>query len=168
MQIRTETAEDHALIHSLHLAAFNEPDGEPAPEAGLVDELRADGDSLADLCLVAMDGEVLGHVMCSRGWLADSPAVGLGPIGVLPDHQGRGVGSALMEEVIGLADENGEPAIVLLGEPAYYSRFGFRAASELGIEPPEGWGDYFQALPLASWKPGLRGRFTYAPAFGRL
>jgi putative acetyltransferase len=62
--------------------------------------------------------------------------LGLGPIGVLPEVQKRGVGGALMRASIDLAQRRGVPAIVLLGHATYYPRFGFVAARTLGIEPP--------------------------------
>jgi putative acetyltransferase len=97
------------------------------------------------------------------------PALGLGPVSVAPDRQKSGVGSALVRGVIAAADELGEPLMVLLGEPAYYSRFGFKPAAELGIAAPEPeWGDYFQARPLAAYDQALTGRFTYAAPFSRL
>lgn len=168
MHIRPEAAGDHQAIEALLLEAFARPDevDRPPPEAALVRQLREDGDALPRLCLVAYeDGEVIGHVMCSRGWISGVPAVGLGPIAVSAERQGSGVGGRLMEAVIGRADDLGEPAILLLGDPAYYSRFRFRPAAESGVEPPDAWGDYFQIRPLSAWRPTYRGTFAYAPAF---
>ena len=63
----------------------------------------------------------------------------------------------------------GEPLVVLLGNPAYYSRFGFVLAGSLGITPPvSAWAPDFQARPLSAYTPDLRGLFAYAAPFGRL
>ena len=71
-----------------------------------------------------------------------------------------------MEALLAAADAGDVPLIVLLGAPQYYSRFGFRPATELGVIPPEpDWGDAFQARPLTAYIESLAGRFRYAPAF---
>jgi putative acetyltransferase len=172
MLIRRETAADQAAIHAVHSAAFRREEGVTPIEAPLVDELRAEGDLIGALSLVAVrDGTVVGHVCCSRARLGDDPAaaVGLGPLGVLPAHQAGGVGSALMHAVVGAADALGHGLVVLLGEPAYYSRFGFVTASDLSITAPDPqWGRYFQARTLAAYEPTQAGAFEYAPAFSRI
>ena len=90
-------------------------------------------------------------------------------IGVLPGMQGRGIGAALMHGVLAAADAIAEPAVFLLGEPAFYGRFGFVAASSIGVAAPDPeWGDYFQARRLTAWTPDLAGPFRYAQAFDAL
>ena len=102
----------------------------------------------------------------SRATVADDAVVAVGPIGVLPEHQGRGIGTALMNALLDTADDAGVPMIVLLGSPRYYSRFGFRPAEELGLISPEPqWGDAFQARPLTAYTRAVAGPFEYAPAF---
>lgn len=178
MLIRRERSEDVADIRAVTAAAFSEvehsapplePDGVPG-EATLVGWLRADPGWVPELSLVAeADGEIVGHVVATRGALAGRPALGLGPVSVSPARQRGGIGSALMHTILGAADAIGEPVVVLLGSPAYYGRFGFVPASTLGIEAPDpAWGDYFQARPLAAYEPGLRGSFRYAVPFDRL
>jgi putative acetyltransferase len=139
-------------------------------EARLAGELQADGSVIPGLSLVAVAGDqIVGHVVCSRGSIGSHPAAGLGPLGVLPAHQRRGVGLALMHGVLAAADALNEPAVLLLGNPGYYRRFGFLPAQTLGVLPPDpGWGGYFQIRPLTAWDGTLRGAFRYAPAFGRL
>ncbi len=174
MLVRREIPEDAAAIRAVHTAAFADaaaPDRTPV-EAGLVDALRASDAWLPPLSLVCAgaDGEILGHVVCTRGRLAGEPvALGLGPLGVLPAGQRRGVGSALMHAVLGAADALDEPIVVLLGHTEYYPRFGFRPATDLGITPPVAeWGAHFQARPLSAYRPGLRGPFAYAAPFDDL
>ncbi|MEV4055606.1 N-acetyltransferase [Amycolatopsis sp. NPDC049688] len=172
MLIRRETPADQAAIHAVHSEAFRRDGNDPPVEAPLVDELRADGDLINALSLVAVrDSEVVGHVCCSRARLGEdtTTAVGLGPLGVLPAHQRDGVGSALMHAVLGAADALGHGLVVLLGNPAYYSRFGFVTASDLSITAPDpAWGPHFQARTLAAYQSTQAGAFEYAPAFSRI
>ncbi|WP_406638037.1 GNAT family N-acetyltransferase [Amycolatopsis sp. WGS_07] len=175
MQIRQSTADDAPAIHAVHTAAFrpHNPNvtGE-IPEAKLVTELTADGDLLPALSFVAVqDGEIIGHACSSPGRLGDDPnaAIGFGPLGVHPDHQRSGSGSALVHATIGAANALGYGLIVLLGDPGYYSRFGFVLAETLDITPPvPEWTPHFQALRLAAYDPVNRGAFRYAAAFDRL
>jgi putative acetyltransferase len=171
MLIRREGPEDAAGVHAVHRAAFADagaPDRVPV-EAGLVDALRATGAWLPTLSLVCADveGEIVGHVVCTRATIDGEPvALGLGPLGVAPAWQRRGVGSALMHAVLGAADALDEPVVVLLGHTWYYPRFGFRPAHELGIMPPVAeWGAHFMARPLSAYRPALRGPFAYAGPF---
>lgn len=169
--IRRETPDDTAATEALHDAAFGVPQGRSeSVERELLRGLRADGSVIDELTFVAeLDGEVVGHVVCSRGSLAGEPSVGLGPIGVRPDHQRQGIGAALMMAVVASAEQQAEPAVVLLGDPEYYGFFGFVPASGLGIASPGEWEDrYFQAKPLRAWRPQMAGDFRYAPAFDRL
>jgi putative acetyltransferase len=170
MLIRREAESDVDAVAEVTTAAFGkDAEGEPV-ETRLLAELRRDPAWVPELSLVAVadDGRVVGHVVCTRARSGASPALGLGPISVHPEHQGQGVGSALMHAVLGAAEALGAPAVVLLGEPGYYSRFGFVAAAELGIRPPVAdWEPYFQVRPLAGWSPSLRGEFTYADPFTR-
>jgi putative acetyltransferase len=176
--VRPETAADVAAVHAVTAAAFTgvahsappvEPGGPPG-EATLVDRLRADPGWIPELALVAVDdGAVVGHVVATRGDVAGRPALGLGPVSVRPDRQGTGIGSRLVRALLAAAADRGEGLVVLLGDPGYYHRFGFRPARELGIEAPDpGWGDFFQALALPGHDPAVTGRFTYAAPFDSL
>ena len=157
-------------MRAVHAAAFARPEGSVPPEVHLVEALRADGDVVPGLSLVAeRGGEVVGHVVCSRGDIEGHPALGLGPLGVLPAHQRRGVGQALMHGVLAAADALDEPCVVLLGDVGYYARFGFTPAHRLGVYPPQlGWGEHFQVRRLTAWTDDIAGEFHYAPAFDRL
>jgi putative acetyltransferase len=139
-------------------------------EADLVTALRADEGWLPTLSLVAVDGDrIVGHVVCTRAHIGAEPALGLGPLGVLPDRQKQGVGGALMHAVLGAADALDEPVVVLLGHTDYYPRFGFTPAADLGITPPTPeWREAFQVRTLSTYKPGLRGPFQYARPFNDL
>jgi putative acetyltransferase len=172
MLIQRETSAHPDAIRAVTAAAFarpEEPDRVPV-EATLVDELRADDAWLPGLSLVAVDAAgVVGHVLGSRARVESAPVLAIGPLSVHPDHQRRGVGLALMHAVLGAADALDEPLVVLLGDPRYYSRFGFRLAEEYGIVPPvPEWRPYFQVRTLTAFTPALRGRFAYAEPFDRV
>jgi putative acetyltransferase len=166
--IRREIPRDAAAVHHLHATAFA-TDGRPGDyEAAIPDELRTAGDAIPALSLVAeIDGVVAGHLVGSRAHIGELTSVGIGPVGVLPEHQGKGVGSALMHAVLAAADALDLPEAILLGSPAFYHRFGFRPAQPLGVLPPDpAWVEHFQIRTLAAWTPDRTGTFRYAPAFG--
>ena len=165
--LRPEMPGDAQAVAAVHRAAFPVEEGAEEPvEVGLVDALRAGGHLVGGLTLVAeVDDRVVGHVACSRGTIDGvHPAVGIGPIGVLPAVQGRGVGAALMTTVTRLATDAGETLLALLGDPALYARFGYVTSTEVGVEAPDpAWGVHFQVRPLVPDHP--TGRFHYAPPF---
>ncbi|WP_328593019.1 N-acetyltransferase [Ruania zhangjianzhongii] len=132
----------------------------------LLSWLRADVGRIPELSFVAAeDGLVVGHVVASRARVEDRPALGLGPLSVLPHRQRSGIGAALMQAVLGAADALDEPLVGLLGDPAYYRRFGFVPAQTTGITAPDpSWGDYFQVRTLTRYD-GQSGRFHYAAPF---
>ncbi|WP_130494331.1 GNAT family N-acetyltransferase [Motilibacter rhizosphaerae] len=166
MLVRREAHADVTAVDALHRAAFDRD-----AEADLLAALRAEGDLVRPLCRVAVAaGLVVGSVVCSRATIAGADrVVGLGPVAVLPDRQGRGIGNALVHDVLGAADALDLQAVVLLGSPDLYARFGFEPAAAYGVDPPvPSWGRYFQLRPLSGWDGTLRGAFRYAPAFERL
>jgi len=168
MLIRRFAAEDHEPVRRVHAEAFRRS-GEPGTpvEVAILDGLIAAGDVIDPLSLVAVDDDaVVGHVVCSRATVGAHAVVGLGPIGVLPDRQRAGVGSALMHAVLAAADALDVPLVGLLGSREYYPRFGFVPSREVGVEPPaRAWGDLFQVRTLSAYDPAIAGAFRYAPAF---
>jgi putative acetyltransferase len=161
--IRPETAADHDAIRKVNDEAFGEP-----IEAKIVDAIRASDRYVPELSLVAVsEGQTLGQVISS--YVDVEPGtrrvLQVGPLAVLPSHQRRGIGSALMEETIRIADARGEPLLLIEGNPKYYERFGFNRADAVGIEPPpEAHGpQYFMIRPLASYDPSFRSRAIYPP-----
>jgi len=174
MIVRQQQPDDYEAIRHVYAEAFRQPrfrppqsPGSVPPEVGIFEALWEAGDAIPELSFTALtDGGVVGHATASRAAVATHPVVAVGPIGVLPDHQGAGIGSALMDALLAAADAADVPLVVLLGAPQYYSRFGFRPAEELGVMPPEpDWGDAFQARPLTAYDESVAGRFRYAPAF---
>lgn len=178
MIIRREQPPDIPSIRAVTAAAFAsaehsappvEPDGAPG-EATLVGWLRADPGWIPRLSLVAEDEAdgLVGHVVCTRGRVGEVPVLGLGPVSVDPSHQRRGVGSALLHAVLGAADALDEALVALVGDPAFYRRFGFRPASTVGLSAPDpAWGELFQVRTLTAYEPGLTGTFEYAVPFAR-
>ena len=174
MIVRKQRADDYEAIRDVYAEAFRRPRFRPPqdpgcvpPEVGLFEALWEAGDAIPEFSFTALtDGGVVGHVTASQATVATDSVVAVGPIGVLPEHQGMGIGSALMDALLSAADVAHVPLVVLLGSPQYYSRFGFRRAKELGVIPPEPeWGDAFQARRLSAYTESPAGPFQYAPAF---
>jgi putative acetyltransferase len=166
VKIRPEAEADHEAVAEVTAAAFGQDD-----EARLVEAIRASAEYVPELTLVAEDeGRIVGHVMYSYSTLdgSDARLLQLSPLSVVPDRQSEGIGAALTRESLRLADERGEPLVLVLGHPTYYPRFGFRRASTLGLEAPNpDWPDEaFMAVPLGAYDASLRGRVRFASAFG--
>lgn len=160
LRIRDEEPKDAPAIHALVTAAFGQ-----TLEADLVDRLRSDGDSV--LSLVAIDANaIVGHVMFSR-MTAPFAAVGLAPVSVSPSRQRHGVGRALIREGLRRLAAGPWQAVFVLGDPAYYQRFGFDAALAGGFTSPYA-GPHLMALSLRGDLPVRTGRIDYAPAFADL
>jgi putative acetyltransferase len=159
LTIRPEGPFDVPAIHAVHLAAFGTD-----VEARLVEALRAAG--RLSISLVAdAGGAVVGHVAFSPVTVgATAGGLGLAPVAVLPGVQGRGIGSRLVEEGLKHARSSGVPFLVLLGEPGFYARFGFRAASAHGLADEYGGGAAFQVMDLTEGGiPPEGGLVRYAP-----
>lgn len=126
LRIRTETPADHEAIREIHNAAF----GRPA-EGKLVDLLRQNNDFSPEMSLVCVDATdtPVGHALLSNVQLDSDTgpikAAALAPVAVHPDAQSKGIGSALTRQAIIQLRALGYEAALVLGEPAYYTRFGF-------------------------------------------
>jgi putative acetyltransferase len=162
MHVRPETTNDHAAVREIHIAAFANQPFSQQTEHLIVDALRAD--NALTLSLVAeSEGRVVGHIAFSavaigdhgQGWYA------LGPVGVLPSWQRRGIGSELVRRGLDCLRELGAEGCVLLGEPSFYGRFGFQHCAELAMPgvPPE----CVLCLPMADRIP--HGDIEHHPAF---
>jgi putative acetyltransferase len=162
--VRPFVAEDTAPVLSVVRAAFAGADRDGNEEVEIVRATRAHRSTPGLLELVADEaGLVIGHVMAAMGDLSGHEVPGVAPLSVAPAHQRSGVGSALMKAVISGASEHGWPLLLLLGDPAYYVRFGFEPASALGITYPPAGEDspHFLALRLHGYRAALRGTFRY-------
>jgi len=160
MMVREEELYDRVAVHDAVRAAFGR-----AAEAMLVDQLRADGDSVVSL--VAVDQtRIIGHVMLSR-MKAPFNAFGLAPVSVHPDRQRSGVGSSLVREALIRARRESWDAVFVLGDPGFYCRFGFNAELASGFNSPYA-GPHFMVLSLKNALPATTGRIDYAPPFTAL
>ncbi|MFC5699024.1 GNAT family N-acetyltransferase [Pseudomonas sp. GCM10022186] len=162
LPIRTETAADGAAIETLTASAFRHAPHSSHTEQFIVNALRRAGQ--LTVSLVAEEGsEILGHVAISPVSISSGATgwYGLGPISVSPGRQGEGIGSRLMEAALADLRQLGAEGCVLLGDPAYYQRFGFdvRPGLELPGVPPE----YFQAISFSGRWP--TGQVSYHEAF---
>jgi putative acetyltransferase len=161
--VRAETPADHADIRRIIDVAFGD-----TITGDIVDAIRASDRFVPDLSLVAVsEGQSLGHVISSYVDLVPGSrrVLQVGPLAVVPSRQRQGIGTALMQETIRLAEERGEPLLLIEGSPTYYGRFGFTRADEQGIEmPPESHGpQFFMLRRLDAYDPSLRGRAVYPP-----
>ena len=162
--IRLARPDDDLAIHEVHRTSFPTED-----EARLADRLRTDGDALVSV-VAALGGAIVGHVLFSRmgivGSTGEIPAVALAPVAVRPDWRCRGFAAAAIEEGLRLCAARGERIVLVLGDPAYYRRFGFAAEAAAAIEGP--WpGPHFMALALVPGAlDGIAGRVCYPSAFG--
>ncbi len=163
--LRAEMPADAAAIDALVRAAF-----ERADEAAIVDRLRGDGALVLSL-VACVDGVVVGHVALSPVAIAGAAggAVGLAPLAVAPPLQRCAVGARLVEEALARARASGIGAVVVLGDPAYYTRFGFVTAARHRLRFAAAPDDAFMAAELV---PGAlavaRGVVRYHDAFGLL
>jgi putative acetyltransferase len=152
VRIRHETASDADIIGVLTTAAFQAAPHASGTEASIVTALRSAG-ALALSLVAETDEGVVGHVALSPVSISDGTPgwFGLGPISVAPEWQRRGIGATLMREVLRLLRERGAAGCVLLGDPAFYGRFGFRP--EPGLVLPDVPAAFFQALAFESSVP---------------
>jgi putative acetyltransferase len=158
--LREETAEDYPAIGELLAAAFQR-----SGEADLVDALRKEGD-LVFGCVAAEDDLFVGYAALSR-MRAPFPALGLGPVAVAAAYRRKGVASALLRWSMARAQNDKWGAIFVLGDGAFYGRFGFRPELAAGFGSPYS-GPHFMALALNDSLPAKEGSVDYAPAFSRL
>ena len=163
VSVRVETPDDFAAVRAVNREAFGQAD-----EADLVERLRGDGEVVASL--VAETGNaVVGHILFSRLPIVagDREVAGaaLAPVAVLPRFQRQGIGSALVRCGLRRCAELGSEAVVVLGHPGYYPRFGFSAALAERLDAPFS-GAAFMALELVPGALADGGIVRYAAAFG--
>ena len=165
MLIRTEEESDRASVHAVNVSAF-----ETSTEADLVDVLREQARPIVSL-VAEDDGQVVGHIMFSPVTLCehdDVKVTGLGPMAVAAGRQRKGIGARLVTAGLAQCRQMGFVAVVVLGHPGFYPRFGFCPSSRFGIDseydvPPE----VFMAMELQPGAlSGKAGRVKYHAAFG--
>ena len=164
IRIRPEAAEDHHAIRRVVESAFGGAD-----EVTLVDALRAGGFAVIEL-VAEVDSQIVGHVLFSRIALVTPtdriPLISLAPVAVQPDYQKQGVGSQMIREGLERLRDQGESAVVVLGHPEYYPRFGFSAQLAQSLESPYSGKPSWMALELVHVAlRGVSGRVEYSPPF---
>ena len=152
MIIRPERESDRKAIHDVTVAAFADHPISEHTEQYIVDALRTAG-ALTVSLVAEVDGCVVGHVAFSPVTISDGTTgwYGLGPVSVLPEHQNRGIGQALINEGLSLLKQMSARGCALVGDPGYYKRFGFKPSPALAHEgvPPE----FFLILPFTGDLP---------------
>jgi putative acetyltransferase len=168
MNIRKETEGDYSAVRKVNESAF-----ETNEEADLVDSLRKNPNYIPELSLVAEDnGEIIGHILFTPLNIinseVDNKLLALAPMAILPKYQKKGIGSALIKAGFEKAQELGYTAVVVLGHPDYYPRFGFIPAEQFDIHPPlEEWKEAFFAKELEKGSlKNVSGTVSYLPEFG--
>ena len=159
--VHAERPGDAAAIRAVHVASF------PTDlEARLVDLLRAAGRLRVSL-VAEVGGAIVGHIAFSPVTAASGPAgAGLAPVAVIEPHRRQGIAAKLVRVGLEACRAAGFGWAVVMGEPAYYARFGFRPAAEFGLSDEYGGGAAFQAIELAPGAlPAGAGLIRYAPEF---
>ena len=163
--VRPEQAGDAGAVRAVLAGAF----GGPA-EADLVDRLRTSNDLVLALVAEMDDRGIVGHIGFPRLAVdapsGSTPAVGLAPLPVAVDQWNRGIGSALIGRGLAVLAERGEQLVFVVGDPAYYGRFGFDAAAAASFVSPYP-GPHFMVLRLAQTAPS-DGIVRYPSAFADL
>src|ERR1051325_5432483 len=144
--LRAEQPGDEQAIHDVHARAFGRD-----VESRLVDLLRQNGRAVVSL--VALDNDrVVGHIMFSPIIIESAPTrlrgLALGPVGVLPEFQCKGIGSLLIREGLARCKADGCDLVVLMGHASYYPRFGFRRGRDCGLGSEYGAGEAFMVCEL--------------------
>jgi putative acetyltransferase len=138
MVIRKETESDFDRIYDVVKTAFQTAKVSDGKEQDFVTQLRSAGGYIPELALVAEEGDaLLGHIMLTRTHIVDGPdrheILLLAPLAVALDHRSRGLGAQLIGESCRRAKAMGFSAVILVGDPGYYGRFGFRTSADFGI-----------------------------------
>jgi len=164
MEVRKEKPEDGPAVRRVHEQAFG-----GSGEANLVEMLREANKTPISL-VATCDEQVVGHILFSPVTIAFAPpgfkTIGLAPVGVLPEFQGRGIGSLLVREGLQECRKGGYAIVVVLGSPAYYSRFGFSRAADYGLGNEYGADEHFMAMELRQGALAeVSGTVKYQPEF---
>lgn len=162
IEIRNEKAGDFEQIYQLTELAFRDAPHTDHTEQFIVEALRR-AEALSISKVAEFGGEVIGHIAISPVTISDGAVgwFGLGPISVLPQFQGQGVGSKLMKSTLADLETRGASGCVVLGDPGYYGRFGFKVVE--GLTFPGVATEYFQAKSFDSRFP--EGEVTYHESF---
>ena len=165
VSVRPTTEDDRAQVLSTVRKAFSGEVGDGREEVGIVEAVWSLDAPIVGGDLVAVSGaEIAGHVLASLGTLEGLAVPGIAPLAVRPDYQGRGIGIALITELLRQLNKRGFPLVVVLGDPGYYGRFGFQPSGPLGIRylPIGADSPHFQVLHLGEHPEGCTGNYVYS------
>ena len=167
MIIRKERPRDYDAIYLVVKEAFRSAEHADGNEQDLVALLREGKSYIPELALVAeIHGEIVGHIMFTKAKVGESLVLALAPLSVLPGHQRKGIGTALVTQGHKIAKELGYGYSVVLGSEKYYPRMGYVPADTLGILPPfEVPKENFMAYKLQENAARIRGTMEYAKEF---
>jgi putative acetyltransferase len=165
VRVATRSGDEEGIL-AVVAAAFSDATRDAGEELAIVRATWKSNDTDQLIELVADDdGTVVAHVLAAPGRIDGAPTsvAGVAPVCVAPSHQLRGIGTALMESLVLEATSRHWPLLVLLGDPAYYVRFGFEPAGPLGLTyaPVGPDSPHFQARRLHDYDARQRGAFTY-------
>ncbi len=168
IKIRQERQEDYQQIRILVREAFAHAEHSDGDEHDLIERIRDSSDYIPELSLVALYGDiVLGHIMFSKISVGESEAIALAPLSVRTDCQRKGIGKLLVTAGHRLACQMGHSCSVVLGNPDYYSKFGYEKASDHGIVPPfDVPDDYYMVRQIDKNCDIPKGYVKYSDAFG--
>lgn len=167
IQIRQERPEDYQQIRELVRNAFALAEHSDGEEHNLIERMRLSPEYIPELSLVAVSGDIiLGHIMFSKISVGQSEAIALAPISVRTDRQRKGIGKLLVTTGHKLARKMGYRCSMVLGNPDYYSKFGYERASSYGIiasfDVPD---EYYRVCDLGNTGDLPKGYVRYSDAF---
>ncbi len=168
MIIRQETQSDHQMVYHLIKKAFKDARYSDGMEQEIVDALRKEETFIPELSLVAEEnGQVIGYILLTKITIGNSTQLTLAPLAVLPEYQRKGIGRALIAESHRIAKELGYVCVVVLGSDAYYPKFGYIPAAQMGIRPPYDIPskNYMVYILSKSEASGVKGMVQYPKAF---
>lgn len=168
IQIRQERKKDYPQIRELVREAFAIAEHSDGDEHNLIERIRQSPEYIPELSLVAVSGDIiLGHIMFSKISVGQSEAIALAPLAVRPDRQREGFGKLLVTTGHELARRMGYSCSVVLGNPFYYSKFGYQKASFYGIIAPfDVLDEYYMICDLGNTGDIPKGNVKYSDAFG--
>lgn len=170
--IRKENIKDNNIIYSLIKEAFKNETHSDGDEPDLVNRLRNSKNYIPELSLVSIvDESIIGYIMFTKILIKNEnkkfESLALAPLAVLPDYQGKGIGSKLINKGLEIAKNLGYKSVIVLGSETYYPKFGFKEALSFGIKTPfEVPSQNFMAIELAeSELKDVSGTVVYAKEF---
>lgn len=168
MTIRQERKEDEQKVYEVVQRAFKDAKHSDGKEQDLVTALKKSESFIPNLSLVCeRNNQIVGYILFTKATVGEETILVLAPLAVLPEYQGLGIGSSLIEEGHKIAKSLGYEYSCVLGDPQYYQKFQYVLANSLGIEVPQGIpSENLMAIKLKEDAVKLKGKIVYAKEFG--